>query len=115
MAATAIAQRAVEFTRQGISRDDAITELVKLADGRREPLEAAARNFVQRLHRRSDDFEATKALRLVSGALDRVGWDTTGTPIQPRRLAGHGLRPRRRLWPHLRGALWVAGCPVMGS
>jgi hypothetical protein len=99
MTATTIAQRAVELTHQGISRDDAIADLVELADGRRGPLETAAHDFVQRLHRHSDDFEATKALRLVTAALGRVGWDTTGQPRLTSASPGSAVtasHPRRR-------------------
>jgi hypothetical protein len=65
---------------------DAVAELVSMAGGRRPPLEAAAALLVARLHRRSDDFAATKALRSVSAALGRIGWEMPSVPI------------RRRLW-----------------
>jgi hypothetical protein len=54
--------------------DEAVDELVALVGGQREPLVGARDALVGRLHRRSDDFDATKALRLVSRALARVGW-----------------------------------------
>ncbi len=65
---------------------DAVAELVTMAGGRRPPLEAAASLLMVRLHRRSDDFAATKALCSVSAALGRIGWEMPSMPI------------RRRLW-----------------
>ncbi len=65
---------------------DAVAELVTMAGGRRPPLEAAASLLMVRLHRRSDDFAATKALCLVSAALGRIGWEMPSVPV------------RRRLW-----------------
>jgi hypothetical protein len=59
----------------GGSSPDAVAELVGLAEGRRPPLEAAQSLLIARLHRRSDDFAATGALRSVSAALDRIGWE----------------------------------------
>ena len=38
----------------------------------RVSLEAQRAEFLDRLHRRSDDFEATRGLRLVSSALQRL-------------------------------------------
>jgi hypothetical protein len=38
----------------------------------RVSLEAQRAEFLDRLHRRSDDFEATRGLRLVSAALHRL-------------------------------------------
>ena len=52
---------------------DAVEELVKIAQGRRAPLEAAHTVLVERLHRRPDDFDATRALQLVIRALQQVG------------------------------------------
>jgi len=65
---------------------DAVAELVAMAGGRRPQLEAAASLLMARLHRRSDDFAATKALCSVSAALSRIGWEMPSVPI------------RRRLW-----------------
>jgi hypothetical protein len=65
---------------------DAVGKLVTLAGGRRPPLEAAASLLIARLHRRSDDFDATRALCSVSAALSRIGWEMPSVPI------------RRRLW-----------------
>ena len=59
---------------------DAVTDLITLAEGRRPPLEAAASLLVARLHRRSDDFAATKALGSVAAALSRIGWEMPPPP-----------------------------------
>ena len=61
---------------------DAVGELVGLAEGRRSPLEAAQSLLIARLHRRSDDFAATGALRSVSAALDRIGWKMRTLPTR---------------------------------
>ena len=63
---------------------DAVAELVTMAGGRRPPLEAAASLLIARLHRRSDDFDATKALSSVSAALSRIGWEMPSVPVRPR-------------------------------
>jgi hypothetical protein len=70
----------------GSRRDPvAVDELVRLAGGQRRPLEEAAQVFIARLHRRSDDYEATNALRLIHRALDTVGWHAVAPQPQPRR------------------------------
>ena len=69
---------------------DGIGELVGLAEGRRSPLEAAQSLLIDRLHRRSDDFAATRALCSVGGALDRIGWEMPSVPARRRRT---GRRP----------------------
>jgi len=61
---------------------DAVTELITLAGGRRPPLEAAASLLIARLHRRSDDFAATRALRSVTEALSRIGWEMPPRPTR---------------------------------
>ena len=66
---------------------DAIAELVTLAGGRRTPLEAAQSLLIARLHRRSDDFGATRALCSVSAALSRIGWEMR--PAPSRRRSAH--------------------------
>ena len=48
--------------------------LVAIAYGRREPLEELRSRFGARLHRSSDDFEATEGLRVVEIALSQVPW-----------------------------------------
>jgi hypothetical protein len=50
-----------------------VDELVEIAQGCRAPLEAASTVLVGRLHRRPDDFDATRALQLVIRALQQVG------------------------------------------
>lgn len=64
---------------------DAVTELAMMAGGRRPPLEAAASLLVARLHRKSDDFGATRALCSVTAALSRIGWEMRPTPTLRRR------------------------------
>jgi len=63
---------------------DGVEELVAMAGGRRPPLEAAASLLIARLHRRSDDFNATRALSSVTAALSRIGWVMPAVPA-PRR------------------------------
>src|SRR5260370_10514842 len=84
MSCNAIAERAVELVRAEADPESAASELVNLAGGRRAPLEEASLEFVGRLHRRSDDFEATEALRLVVRALGQL-WDAE---VDARRGAG---------------------------
>jgi hypothetical protein len=59
-----------------------------MAEGRRPPLEAAQTLFMARLHRRSDDFAATRALCVVSAALSRIGWEMRPAPTRRRRGLG---------------------------
>ena len=74
---------------------DAAGELVTVAEGRKPPLLEAHRLLVDRLHRRSDDFAATGALRLVATALSRIALEGLGVrSIEPRR----GPLPVRRGW-----------------
>jgi len=61
---------------------DAVTELITMAGGRRPALEAAASLLIARLHRRSDDFGATRALGSVTAALSRIGWEMPPPPTQ---------------------------------
>ena len=63
---------------------DAVAQLVTLAEGRRPPLEAAKSLLIARLHGKSDDFGATRALSLVSAALSRVGWELRPPPTRRR-------------------------------
>ena len=49
----------------------AVEELIKIAQGRRAPLEAAHTVLVERLRRRPDDFDATRALQLVSARCNK--------------------------------------------
>ena len=64
----ALAMRAVEPTTPE-ERGHAVAGLLALAGDRVEPLEGVRAEFQRRLARRSDDFEATHALRLVERAL----------------------------------------------
>jgi hypothetical protein len=61
---------------------DAVAELITMAGGRRPPLEVAASLLIARLHRRSDDFGATRALGSVSAALSRIGWEMPPPPTR---------------------------------
>jgi hypothetical protein len=63
---------------------DAVAELITMAEGRRPPLEAAASLLIARLHRKSDDFSATKALCSITAALSRIGWDMPSVPSRRR-------------------------------
>jgi len=72
-----IAERALALV--DADREEAIQELIQLAGGRRAPLDSARDALVARLSRTSEDFEATRALRLVTIALQRVGWEPTST------------------------------------
>jgi hypothetical protein len=68
----------------------AVEELITIAEGRRAPLEAAHTVLVERLHRRPDDFDATRALRLVIRALQQVG------PTPPVFAEAPGRHPKKR-------------------
>jgi hypothetical protein len=61
---------------------DAVTDLITLAEGRRPPLDAAASLLIARLHRKSDDFDATRALRSVTAALSLIGRELRPAPTQ---------------------------------
>jgi hypothetical protein len=58
--------------------------------GGRAPLEAVRSAFIHRLHRASDDFEATEGLRVVEAALSLIPW-----PEQPAGRDGRRRPPRR--------------------
>jgi hypothetical protein len=73
-----ITTRALALVAAAADHDRAVEELLRLSEGRRELLEAARAEFVARLHADTADYDATKALQLVNGALSRVGW-VTGT------------------------------------
>jgi hypothetical protein len=88
-----IAERALSLTA-GAS-PDAVGKLVTMAEGRRPPLEAARTLFIARLHRRSDDFAATRALSAVSAALSRIGWDMPSAPGSRRGRRGRRARSVR--------------------
>jgi hypothetical protein len=56
----------------GEALEAAVEKLAQAGD--REALERAQNDLVQRIHVRSDDFQATAALSLVNKALAAVGW-----------------------------------------
>lgn len=87
----ALANRALEPAPTPEDRERAITALLELAGARREPLEAVRGEFQHRLARRSDDFDATHALRLVEGALAQAT-----RPDGPWGWASRERRGRRR-------------------
>jgi hypothetical protein len=60
------------FKAGGEDLDAAVEKLAESGD--RAALAQARTDLVQRIHERSDDFEATAALNLVNRALARVGW-----------------------------------------
>jgi hypothetical protein len=56
----------------GAALQAAVQKLAQAGD--RDALEQAQKDLVQRIHERSDDFQATAALTLVNKALAAVGW-----------------------------------------
>ena len=64
---------------------DAVANLITMAQGRRLPLEAAASLLIARLHTKSNDFSATRALCSITAALSRIGWDMPAAPTLRRR------------------------------
>ena len=68
-----------------------VGELVRIAQGRRAPLEAAHIVLLGRLDRRSDDFDATRALQLVIRALQQVGHTVPAGAEAP----GHHRKKRK--------------------
>ena len=87
---SALANRALERAATPEDRDRAIAALLDLAGARREPLEAVRAELQRRLSRRSDDFDASHALRLVEGALVQAT-----RPDGPWGWAGRERRRRR--------------------
>jgi hypothetical protein len=65
-------QRAVESDSE--NRDRVAEELVVMTGDRREALDRVRARFQRRLLSRSDDFEATKGLRVVERALPRTSY-----------------------------------------
>jgi len=65
-----VADAAIQLARDD-DRDRAVRRLRDLA-GDRRGLEALRDHFVDRLHRRADDFDASRGLRLVIAALQRI-------------------------------------------
>jgi hypothetical protein len=56
------------------SRQTDATGLSPAEAGERAELEALRDSLVERLHRRADDFEATRELRLVNSKLQRTSY-----------------------------------------
>ena len=69
----------------------AVEELIRLADGRRPPLDQARNALVSRIRLHPDDYQATSGLIALNAALAEVGWAAAIT-WEPRRQR----RPRRR-------------------
>jgi hypothetical protein len=78
-----VADAAVRLARDG-DRERSVRQLQELA-GDRACLEALRDYFVARLHRRHDDYDATRGLRLVITALQRTPM-TNGEMPAPARL-----------------------------
>jgi hypothetical protein len=73
-----VADAAVRLARDG-DRDRAVRKLRELA-GDRACLEAVRDYFVARLHRRQDDYDATRGLQLVIKTLQRTPFETGQMP-----------------------------------
>ena len=86
-----LVSRAMEPAPTPEARERAIADLLELAGARQEPLEVARGTLHRRLARRTDDFEATNALRLVEGALAKAT-----QPDGPWRWSTRVQRRRRR-------------------
>lgn len=74
----------------------AAERVLTAADGDRERLERAASMLIQRLQRRSDDFEATLALRIVERALAAAPYPD-GPWRWQQRLSPRRIRATRRM------------------
>jgi len=70
--AKSLEERALRLVNE--PKPAAVEELVTFAEGRRAPLELARDGLMERLRRRSCDFDATRALRLIDRSLMEVGW-----------------------------------------
>jgi hypothetical protein len=68
----ALVTRALEPAPTPEDRERSIADLLELSGFRREPLEAVQDELQRRLARRTDDFDASLALRLIEGALTRA-------------------------------------------
>ena len=82
------------------SRDDSATArrrdaeaLLTTVEGRRDRLESVRLRYLKRLHRASDDFEATEALRVVERAMSML--PDIGDPREERRRARRADRRSR--------------------
>jgi hypothetical protein len=67
--------------------------LVGIARGRRDLLEELRLGYLRRLHRASDDYEATQGLRVVEAALSLIPH-----PEEPGAEQHRTRQPRRRWW-----------------
>jgi hypothetical protein len=91
--------RAVATINMPQGRDDPVAKRRRKAEalvargGGREPLEELRSRYLHRLHRASDDFEATEELRMVEVALAQVP-----RPLGVWAWQHRELRPRGRFW-----------------
>ncbi len=65
-------RRVLRFDDIDAARQSRTDVLVELAEMDRDQLEALRSTYLDRLHRASDDFDATEGLRVVERALARV-------------------------------------------
>jgi hypothetical protein len=63
-------ERARDLAASVATPADSAVELAKHAAGNRDALTVARDHFIARLHAGSDDFEATRALRVVHKAIE---------------------------------------------
>ena len=64
----------VEWGDPGAERRRSAERLLAITGGPREPLEQLRSRFWERLHRASDDFDATEGLRVTEAALALIPW-----------------------------------------
>jgi hypothetical protein len=95
----AVMDRAEQLIETNASPATAVSELVVAAAGRRGALEGARDVFIDRLHRASDDYFATNALRLVYSAINALDAENTAehVPARPARRWSQRSRALRRL------------------
>jgi hypothetical protein len=95
----AVMDRAEQLIETNATPATAVSELVVAAAGRRGALEEARDVFVDRLHRASDDYFATNALRLVYSAINALDAENTAehVPARPARRWSQRSRALRRL------------------
>jgi hypothetical protein len=93
-----VAHTAQQLVQSAASSATAVSDLVAAADGRRSALEDGRDVFIDRLHRVSDDYAATKALRLIYAAIDAVDTENRAEPVPAktaRRWSQRGRAARR--------------------
>jgi len=97
-----VTQHAEQLVRTSSSVSVATRALAAAAGGRRAELEETRDVFIDRLHRDSDDYAATNALRLVYGAIDVVDAENVAeqSPPQPARRWSRRWRAGRRRDAH---------------